>query len=65
MPLPKYDELYVPLLTAIKDGKTYTIKEVKAVVAECCIFLRLTGQSFCPAAASRFLTIGLAGQKPI
>ena len=30
MPLPKYNELYIPLLTAIQDGNIYTMKEIKA-----------------------------------
>ena len=28
MSLPKYNELYIPLLTAIYDGKVYTMKEI-------------------------------------
>ena len=34
MSVPKYDELMKPLLMAIKDGKTYTIKDVTATLAK-------------------------------
>lgn len=34
MALPKYDELYVPFLTVIKDGQLHTAKAVAADVAE-------------------------------
>ena len=34
MPLPKYNELYIPLLTAIQDGNIYTMKEIKAKVSQ-------------------------------
>lgn len=34
MSLPKYNELYSPFLSAIKDGKTYSIKEVKDAIAK-------------------------------
>ena len=33
MPLPKYNELYIPLLTAIQDGNVYTMKEIKEKVS--------------------------------
>ena len=33
MSLPKYNELYIPLLTAIYDGKVYTMKEIKIKVS--------------------------------
>ncbi len=33
MPVPKYNELYMPLLEAIKDGKTHRISDVKKQVA--------------------------------
>ena len=33
MALPKYDELYVPFLTVIKDGQLHTAKAVAADVA--------------------------------
>ena len=33
MPLPKYNELYIPLLTAIQDGNVYTMKEFKEKVS--------------------------------
>ncbi len=39
MSLPKYYELYVPFLTAIKDGKVHTKKEVKSRAAD---FLELS-----------------------
>ncbi|WP_130863124.1 restriction endonuclease [Bacilliculturomica massiliensis] len=39
MSLPKYYELYVPFLTAIKDGKVHTMKEVKSRAAD---FLELS-----------------------
>ena len=32
MPLPKYDELYVPFLRAIADGKVHSKKEVCASI---------------------------------
>jgi restriction system protein len=34
MAVPKYDELMKPLLMAIQDGKTYTIKDVSARLAK-------------------------------
>lgn len=34
MSVPKYDELMKPLLMAIRDGKTYTIKDVTATLAK-------------------------------
>lgn len=34
MALPKYTECYLPLLTAIQDGRSYTMKEIRAAVAE-------------------------------
>lgn len=34
MPLPKYNELYIPLLTAIQDGNVYTMKEIKEKVSQ-------------------------------
>ncbi len=34
MELPKYDELYVPLLTALGDGGIHEFKEVKNRIAE-------------------------------
>ena len=33
MSLPKYNELYIPLLTAIQDGNVYTMKEIKEKVS--------------------------------
>ena len=33
MAVPKYDELMKPLLTAVKDGEVYKIKDVTAVLA--------------------------------
>lgn len=33
MALPKYNDLYAPFLTAIKDGRTYTVKEASQSVA--------------------------------
>lgn len=41
MALPKYDELYVPFLTVIKDGQLHTAKAVAADVAE---LLRLSAE---------------------
>ena len=32
--LPRYDEFYAPLLHVLKDGNTYTMKEVKKRIAE-------------------------------
>ena len=34
MAVPKYDELMKPLLTAVKDGEVYKIKDVTAVLAQ-------------------------------
>ena len=34
MPIPKYNELYIPFLTAIEDGNVHTMKEVREKVAE-------------------------------
>lgn len=34
MAVPKYDELMKPLLMAVQDGKTYTIKDVTATLAK-------------------------------
>lgn len=34
MAVPKYDELMKPLLMAVQDGKTYTIKEITARLAK-------------------------------
>jgi restriction system protein len=34
MALPKYDEFYLPLLTALQDGNVHHVKSVKAQVAE-------------------------------
>lgn len=34
MALPKYDELYMPLLVSIQDGKTYTMAEIKEGIAK-------------------------------
>lgn len=34
MSLPKYNELYVPFLCAIRDGKLYSMKEIKERIAE-------------------------------
>jgi restriction system protein len=34
MAVPKYDELMKPMLIAVQDGKTYTIKEVTAMLAQ-------------------------------
>ena len=33
MSLPKYNELYSPFLTAIQDGKLYSMKDVTASIA--------------------------------
>ena len=33
MSVPKYDELYMPFLSAVMDGEVHTIKEVKAAVS--------------------------------
>lgn len=32
--LPRYDEFYIPLLHVLQDGKIYTMKEVKKLIAE-------------------------------
>ena len=32
--LPRYDEFYMPLLRVLQDGKIYTMKEVKKLIAE-------------------------------
>ena len=34
MAVPKYDELMKPLLMAVQDGKTYTIKEITSTLAK-------------------------------
>ena len=34
MAVPKYDELMKPLLTTVKDGEVYKIKDVTAVLAQ-------------------------------
>jgi restriction system protein len=34
MAVPKYDELMKPLLMAVQDGKTYTIKEIASTLAK-------------------------------
>ena len=34
MALPKYNELYIPLLAAIADGNIYTMKDVKGRIAQ-------------------------------
>ena len=34
MAVPKYDELMKPLLSVIKDGNVYKIKDVTAVLAQ-------------------------------
>ncbi len=34
MGVPKYNELYLPLLMAIQDGKTHSLKEIKGVIAQ-------------------------------
>lgn len=34
MPLPKYNELYIPFLTVIRDGSVYTMKEIKTKVSQ-------------------------------
>lgn len=34
MAVPKYDELMKPLLTAVKNGEVYKIKDVTAVLAQ-------------------------------
>lgn len=34
MSLPKYNELYLPFLCAIQDGKLYSMKEVKEAIAK-------------------------------
>lgn len=33
MPIPKYDELMKPLLLEVKDGKDYTVKQIRALLA--------------------------------
>ena len=32
--LPRYDEFYMPLLRVLQDGKIYTMKEIKKLIAE-------------------------------
>lgn len=41
MPVPKYHEMYRPLLQAVKDGQVYDIKEYRQAVAQ---ILKLTGE---------------------
>lgn len=41
MPLPKYNELYIPILTVLSDEKTHTLQEIKEKIS---VMLQLTDE---------------------
>lgn len=63
MPLPKYNELYIPLLTAIQDGNIYTMKEIKAKVSQAMSLTEEELSERLPRVRRQFTITGLGGRK--
>ena len=63
MSLPKYNELYIPLLTAIQDGNVYTMKEIKEKVSRAMSLTEEELSERLPRVRRQFTITGLDGRK--